>query len=316
MKTFLIILACTAGVLAVLLLISAEFFYEVILNMKVVRKYAKRFNLYDDTIINLFRNDRLYSDSLKWFVKLKLRDTVIKNNKGEDVHGYIIENQNMSNKWAICVHGYMGAPSIQAPYAKYFYDTGYNVICPSLRAHGEDKNRYCSMGWHDKDIVIAWIDYLVKKYPDCEIVLHGVSMGAATVMLATGEKLPRNVKCAVADCGFASCKDQFMHVMKNNMKIPVFPFFKLGNMISVVRGNFNFLKCEPVKAVAKSSTPTLFIHGTADVFDPYHVIDEVWDACSAEKERLDVENAPHAVSLAYDPELYCSTMDKFIEKYT
>ena len=100
------------------------------------------------------------------------------------------------------------------------------------------------------------------------------------------------------------------------MKIPVFPFFQLGNMISVIRGNFNFLKCEPVKAVAKSETPTLFIHGTADVFVPYHVIEDIWNACSAEKERLDVENAPHAVSLAYDPELYCSAMDNFIAKYT
>lgn len=316
MKTTLIILACIIGIAATVLFVLAEFFYEVILNMKVVRKYAKRFNLYDDTIINLFRNNQLYSDSMKWFVKLKLHDTVIKNNKGKDVHGYIIENEDKTDKWAICVHGYMGAPSIQAPYAKHFYDSGYSVICPSLRAHGEDKNRYCSMGWHDKDIVIAWINYLVNKYPDCEIVLHGISMGAATVMLATGENLPANVKCAISDCGFSSCKKQFIHVMKSNMKIPVFPFFQLGNMISVVRGNFNFLKCEPVKAVAKSNTPTLFIHGTADIFVPYSVIDDVWEACSAEKERLDVADAPHAVSLAYDPQLYFSAMNNFIKKYT
>lgn len=315
MKTALIISVCIIGIALIVLLAFAEFFYEVILNMKVVKKFAKRFNMYDDTIINLFRKNKLYSDSMKWFLKLKLQDTVIKNNKGKDVHGYIIENENKTNKWAICVHGYMGTPSIQAPYAKHFYDAGYNVLCPSLRAHGEDENRYCSMGWHDKDIVIAWINYLVNKYPDCEIVLHGISMGASTVMLVTGEKLPANVKCAVSDCGFSSCKKQFIHVMKNNMKIPVFPFFQLGNMISVVRGNFNFLKCSPVKAVAKSKTPTLFIHGTADDFVPYKMIEDVWEACSAEKERLDVEGSTHAVSLAHDPDLYLSTMDNFIKKY-
>lgn len=315
MKTAFIVFVCAVGIALIVLLALAEFFYEAILNMKVVRKYAKRFNMYDDTIINLFRNDQLYSDSMKWFVKLQLQDTVIKNSKGKNVHGYIIENENRTNKWAICVHGYMGAPSIQAPYAKHFYDVGYNVLCPSLRAHGEDKNRYCSMGWHDKDIVIAWIKHLVNKYPDCEIVLHGISMGAATVMLATGEKLPVNVKCAVSDCGFSSCKEQFIHVMKNNMKIPVFPFFQLGNMFSVVRGNFNFLKCEPAKAVAASETPTLFIHGTGDNFVPYRMIDEVFGACSSEKARLDVADATHAVALAYDSELYFSTMDNFIEKY-
>lgn len=315
MKTALIISACIIGVAVIVLFVLSDFFYEVVLNMKVVRKYAKKFNMYDDTIINLFRKNPLYKDSMNWFLKLKLQDTVIKNDKGRNVHGYIIENENRTNRWAICVHGYMGAPSIQAPYAKHFYDAGYNVLCPSLRAHGEDENRYCSMGWHDKDIVVAWIKYLVEKYPDCEIVLHGISMGASTVMLVTGEKLPSNVKCAVSDCGFASCKDQFVHVMKNRMKIPVFPFFQLGNVISVVRGNLNFMKCSSAQAVAKSVTPTLFIHGTADDFVPYHVIEDVWEACSAEKERLDVEGAAHAVSLAHAPELYLSTMDNFISRY-
>lgn len=316
MKTAFIVFACAIGIATVVLLILAEFFYEVILNMKVVRKFAKKFNLRDDTIINLFRNDPLYSDSMKWFLKMKPADTIIKNSKGKDVHGNIIENEKKTNKWAICVHGYMGAPSIQAPYAKHFYDNGYNVLCPSLRAHGDDTHKYCSMGMHDKDILITWINYLVNKNPDCEIVLHGVSMGAATVMLATGEKLPANVKCAVSDCGFSSCKEQFIHVMKNNMKIPVFPFFQLGNMISVVRGNFNFLKCDPAKAVAASETPTLFIHGTGDNFVPYRMIENVFGACSAEKDRLDVEGATHAVSLSYDTELYFSAMDNFIGKYT
>lgn len=316
MKTAIIIFASVAALALIALIVSAEFFYEVILNMKVVRKYARRFNLLDDTIKNLFRNNEIYSESMKWFLKLRPEDTVIKDSKGKDVHGNIIENENKTDKWAICVHGYMGAPSIQAPFAKHFYDNGYNVICPSLRAHGEDTHKYCSMGWHDKNIVIAWINYLVKKYPDCEIVLHGVSMGAATVMLATGEKLPGNVKCAVSDCGYSSCKEQFIHVMKNNMKIPVFPFFQLGNLISITRGNFNFTKCLPVKAVAHSKTPTLFIHGTGDNFVPYRMVEDVFDACSAEKERLDVADATHAVALAYDPELYFSAMDSFIKKNT
>lgn len=316
MKTAIIIFASVAALALMALIVSAEFFYEVILNMKVVRKYARRFNLLDDTIKNLFRNNEIYSESMKWFLKLRPEDTVIKDSKGKDVHGNIIENENKTDKWAICVHGYMGAPSIQAPFAKHFYDNGYNVICPSLRAHGDDTHKYCSMGWHDKNIVIAWINYLVKKYPDCKIVLHGVSMGAATVMLATGEKLPGNVKCAVSDCGYSSCKEQFIHVMKNNMKIPVFPFFQLGNLISIIRGNFNFTKCLPVKAVAHSKTPTLFIHGTGDNFVPYRMVEDVFDACSAEKERLDVADATHAVALAYDPELYFSAMDSFIKKNT
>ncbi len=295
---------------------GAELLYECTMNVPFAKKVSKKTGLQDKTMIELFKNNPLFRDSLVWFRSLKLNDTVVKNNIGEEIHGYIIKNKKESNKWAICVHGYMGSPGIQSPFVKHFYDNGYNVLCPYMRAHGRDTNKYCSMGWYDKNILLDWIDYLTCIYPGCEIVLHGVSMGAATVMLATGEILPHNVKCAVADCGYSSCKDVFAHVMKHNMHMPSFPLLNVANMISRVRGNFDFNKCTPANAVALSETPTFFIHGTGDDFVPYRMLDIVFNACTAEKERLDIADAPHAVALAYAPELYFSSMDRFIEKYT
>lgn len=311
MKTAIICISVALFVLFV----CTEFFYESILNTKVVRKYAKKMNLYDDTLINLFRHNEVYNGAMKWFVKQKTSDTVIKDAKGKDVHGHVIRNEAESHKWAICAHGHICTPSMQAPFAQHFYEKGYNVVCPSMRGHGDDTHRYCSMGWYDKDIVIAWINYIVENDPDSEIVLHGVSMGAATVMLVTGEKIPSNVKCAVSDCGFSSCKEQFAHVMKTRMKIPFFPLYYTGAILSWLRGNFYFSACMPVKAVASSETPTLFIHGTADDIVPYRMLDDVYNACSAEKERLDIPDATHAVALSFDPELYFSVMDKFTENY-
>ena len=294
----------------------AELLYESVLNVSFAKKMAAKIGLQDDTIAKLFRDNALFRDSMIWFRKIKPDDTVIRDSDGNDIHAYIIENETKTDKWAICVHGYMGSPSVQSPYIKHFYEKGYNVLCPSLKAHGNDTNKYCSMGWHDKNILLGWIGYLVALYPDCEIVLHGVSMGAATVMLATGEKLPVNVRCAVADCGYSSCKDAFKHVMKTNLHMPDMPILELANIVSVMRGNFNFADCSPVKAVAKSVTPTLFIHGTGDDFVPYRMLNEVFNACTAEKERLDIADAPHAVALAYDPDSYFGTMDRFVGKYT
>lgn len=305
----------TALLGATAMIAGAELLYECTMNVKVAKKVSAKIGLQDDTMTELFKNDPLFRDSMVWFKSLKLRDNVIKSSRGEEVHGYIIENEKKTNKWAICVHGYMGSPSIQSPFIKHFYDKGYNVLCPSLRAHGWDTNKYCSMGWHDKNIVLAWIDYLTCIYPGCEIVLHGVSMGAATVMLVTGEILPYNVKCAVADCGYSSCSEMFRHVMKHSMHMPSFPLLSVANIISRARGNFDFGKCSPAGAVSKSKTPTFFVHGTGDDFVPYSMLDTVFNACTAEKERLDIADAPHAVALAYDPDLYFSSMDRFIEKY-
>lgn len=294
---------------------GAELLYECTMNVNFAKKVSAKIGLQDNTIAELFRTNPLFRDSMTWFRSLSLSDNVIKNSDGEEIHGYIIKNESDSNKWAICVHGYMGSPSIQSPFIKHFYDRGYNVVCPCLRAHGWDTNRYCSMGWHDKKIVLSWIDYLTCIYPGCEIVLHGVSMGAATVMLVTGEILPYNVKCAIADCGYSSCMDVFRNVMKNNLHLPSFPLLNVANAISRTRGNFDFSKCSPANAVSVSRTPTLFVHGTGDDFVPYSMLDVVFNACTAEKERLDIADAPHAVAVAYDPELYFNSMDNFIEKY-
>lgn len=294
---------------------GAEFMYESVLNTKFAPVMAKKLNLMDETLVELFKNNELFRNSIIWFKKLNLTDTAIRNSAGEDIHAYILKQNEETDKWAICVHGYMCTPSAQSPFIKHFYENGYNVICPSLKGHGEDSGKYCSMGYHDKNIVISWIDYITNINPHSRIVLHGVSMGGATVMLVSGEKLPENVKCIISDCGYSSCKDVFAHVLKHNLGLPSFPLLNAASIVSEIRGNFRFSKCSPRDAVAHSSTPTLFIHGTADDFVPYSMIDEVYNACTAEKERLDVADAPHGAALAFAPEEYFERMDSFIGKY-
>ena len=145
----------TAVLGAATLVAGAELLYECTMNVPFAKKVSAKTGLQDQTLIELFKNDPLFRDSLLWFRSLELKDTVVKTSEGEDIHGYIIKNEKESNKWAICVHGYMGSPSIQSPFVKHFYDAGYNVLCPCMRAHGWDTNKYCSMGWHDKNIVLS-----------------------------------------------------------------------------------------------------------------------------------------------------------------
>ena len=171
------------------------------------------------------------------------------------------------------------------------------------------------MGFHDKDICIAWVNYIIEQAPDAEIVLHGYSMGAATVMLATGETLPKNVKAAVADCGFTNCYKQFGHVLKSYAHLPAFPFVDAMNAVSVARKNFNLRKNSPIDAVKRSVTPTVFLHGTADDFVPYYMMDELYNACAAPKAKQPIEGALHATASVKDPALYWKTVDGFLANY-
>ena len=210
-------------------------------------------------------------------------------------------------------HGYNASPESTGVFAEHYHKLGYNCICPSMRGWGNDENNYCTMGYHDKKLCMAWIDYIVDKDPDAQIVLHGYSMGAVTVMLATGEALPPQVKAAVSDCGFTSCWEQYANVIRLYAKLPAFPLLHAVNATSMLRGNFNIRKNLPIEAVRRSVTPTVFLHGTADDFVPFSMMDRLYDACAAPKAKQAIEGADHAHAVYTDPALYWKTVDNFLK---
>ena len=138
-------------------------------------------------------------------------------------------------------------------------------------------------------------------------------MGAVTVMLSTGEALPPQVKAAVADCGFTSCWEQYANVIKYYTKLPPFPLLYAVNAASILRRNFDIRKNVPIDAVKRSVTPTVFLHGTADAFVPFSMMDRLYDACAAPKARQPIEGADHARAVYTDPGLYWRTVDGFLK---
>ena len=137
-------------------------------------------------------------------------------------------------------------------------------------------------------------------------------MGAVTIMLATGEALPSQVKAAVADCGFTSCWEQYANVIRLYAKLPPFPLLHAINATSMLRGNFDIRKNVPIDAVKRSVTPTVFLHGTADDFVPFEMMDRLYEACAAPKAKQAIEGAVHAQSVYTDPALYWKTVDEFL----
>lgn len=304
----------TAAGCAAAYLAAGEAAYEGVMNIKLSRLLTQKLHLENKPMMDILLNHEVYTSSYEWYDALDLTDTVIVDSTGKHIHGYILKQPEYSKKWAVVMHGYCGDPRAEAPFAKHFYDNGYNIVFPHMRGHEHDESRYCSMGFYDKDIVCGWIDFVVGEDSESEIILHGTSMGAATVMLVTGEGIPKNVRAAIADCGFSSCRKMFEGQMKA-MKLPSFPFLNAFNTVSRLRGNLDINKCSPVESIKHSTTPTLFIHGTDDDLVPYYMLDEVYDACSAEKDRLDVPGAVHTAAVAVDEKGYFAKVDEFVAKY-
>lgn len=231
------------------------------------------------------------------------------------LHADIYENESGNSKWAIVTHGYTGNAASMTRWVRNFYEQGYNVLAPDLRGHGNSEGEYIGMGWHDRLDMLQWIDEIIQKDANAEIVLFGISMGGATVMMTSGEELPSNVKVIVEDCGYASVADVFAYQLDDLFGLPEFPVMNAANTVTNIRAGYDLYEASAVDQVSKSKTPTLFIHGDADTFVPYEMLDEVYNAASVEKDKLVIEGAGHGEAEKVNPELYWKTIWDFVTKY-
>ena len=287
--------------------------YEGVLNINVNNFISSKINVVDPAQTDACAND--YNvEAGNWWGGAEKRTEKLEYKNGSVIYAVVIPAEKDSGKWAIINHGYTSGPDGMSRYAMEYHKRGYNCLLPYLRGHGKDKNRYCSMGWYDKDYVVAWAQRIVTWDENAQIVIHGESMGAATTMLATGEYLPANVKAAVEDCGYTTVMEQYEVTLKAN-HIPPHPVLDMLNAYSHIAGKFDFNKTSPIEAVARSVTPTLFVHGEADNLIPISMMDEVYNACSAPKDKFTVPGAAHASSSSVDPEYYWKKVDEFLVKF-
>ena len=310
LKTALKVSAAAAGTV----LAAGAAVYEGALNRKLNAFFIRKFDKPDEEQTALYAGENR-ADAQTWFTENKGEDRTLTTEKTGRIHAYVIPAETDSHKWAVLCHGYNGAPEGTAVYAVHYHALGYHCVSPAMRGWGNDETAYCSMGWRDQDICRAWIDWIVAMDPGAQIVLHGYSMGAVTVMLATGKDLPENVKAAACDCGFTACEAQFRHVIGSFTGLPAFPLLNAVSLIAKLRGNLDVKRNRPIDAVARSKTPTIFLHGTADDFVPYPMMRELYDACAAPKTMQPIEGGQHASSVMKDPDTYWRAVDAFLDAY-
>ena len=262
------------------------------------------------------RLDKIMQVGKDWFNNIDKEKLAIKSsNFNKNIMADYIFAENESNVCVIVIHGYTSNPCAMGVYAQKYHELGYNVLMPSLNGHADSEAGIITMGWHDRLDVIDWINYLVENNPNIKIILHGVSMGAATTMMATGENLPANVVAAVADCGYTSVWDIFDNKIRNSFKMHTFPTLYSANTVNKLYSGFDFKQASSVEQLKKSKTPTIFIHGDKDTFVPYEMLNKVYNACASEKEKVTIPNSPHARNSCANPDLYWVSVEKFINKY-
>ena len=217
--------------------------------------------------------------------------------------------------WLIMLHGYRsGAERDFCGGIKFGIDSGFNVLLVDQRAHGKSEGKCLTFGIKERYDCLTWINYVISQAGgSCKIALYGMSMGAATVLMAAGSGLPKNVACIVADCGYTSPKAIIKKVIRE-MHYPVFPTYALVRLGGMLFGGFDIEEYSAVQAMEKCDIPVLFIHGDDDRFVPCDMGRENHRHCRAEgKKLLIVPNAGHGMSYMSDKRAYLGTVSEFLK---
>lgn len=261
---------------------------------------------------------RICAENRRWLESYGFEKYEMQSDRGYRLQGYLMRPEKPSDVYILGCHGHRcdGRTEFNA-FAQYYLRKGINVFLIDHVASGESGGRYISMGKFEHEDAIKWLGFLTDTFGrDIKIIVHGVSMGAATVMLMAGSgRLPENVKLIVEDCGYTSAMDEFEFKL-NSFNIPPKPILDTVNAISRKRADFDFSETNALEAVKNARVPMLFVHGTGDLFVPVHMVNQLYEACGSEnKELLIIDGAAHAMSFIKDRAKYEAKLDEMLSKF-
>ncbi len=218
-------------------------------------------------------------------------------------------------KTAICMHGYHSLPlNGFSVVAERFIKQGYNVLLPFQRAHGKSEGKYMTYGLKESDDLLKWIDF-ISAIPSCEkILVYGISMGGATVGIASSEITSKKVKALVIDCGYTTVDALLWHIVEER-NLPGKLFIPGISRLVKRRIGMGFTDADTEKSLCKNKIPTLFIYGDCDKTVSKECIEKNYSACKAEKDLLIVEGAGHSVALISGGEDALCRFDDFVNKH-
>lgn len=309
------LLVLVAIVFLLIQVLGSFFFYELAVNRGPKDFLQKNADLeVADETMDLYLN----GSWIDWVNAQEFEQLTLTSRDGLKLSGYYLPASTPTDKLVILTHGYLGHAKQMGLFGQYYYnDLGYNIFMPDARGHGKSEGTYYGFGWPDRLDLIDWTHSLVKKLgADTEVVYHGLSMGASTVLMASGvEELPRQVKAIIADSPYKSVYQLFKYQMNRMFHLPAFPLLDSTSVLTKIRAGYSFREASTLKEVKKANIPILYIHGESDTFVPTEMAKDLYLHTSSDAELFLVPNANHGESFALAGDKYKMKIDQFLNRY-
>lgn len=209
-------------------------------------------------------------------------------------------------------HGYRGSSRRDlSGGVQRCFRLGHSALLVDQRGCGRSDGNVITFGICEQRDCLQWVDFLIRQQgSQVRIILTGVSMGAATVMMAAGNPLPPNVIGVLADCGYTTPEEIIRIVLRKQRLLVnmVYPFVRLSARLL---GGFRLHSDSPIEAMKRCKVPVIFFHGECDDFVPCEMSRQLYEACASRKKLVTVPGAGHGLCYLTDPELYIQQLQEF-----
>lgn len=243
--------------------------------------------------------------------ELPWEDVYIDSFDGLRLHARLLRGKGEDS--VVLVHGYRSSGENDfAGIAQYYMARGFGLLLIDQRAHGESEGREIRFGTCEREDVRRWAEFASARLGG-RLWLHGVSMGAATVLMAAGEGFPCPVAGIVADSSFTSPRDVLAYQMTRQYHLPQFPFVPIGTLAGMLIAGRDFAFGSVVRAVEAAKEPILFVCGLEDRSLPAGSTQKLRAARGGRDPILEVPGAKHALGWLCDPGAYAAALDGFIK---
>jgi len=253
-----------------------------------------------------------------WLFAQNPEEVEIKSRDGLTLRGYFLAALRPSGKLVVCVHGYSyNGPDQFGALLPFYHEENYHILLPDHRAHGRSDGTYigfCALEWRD---MFDWTEAFVRRLgADTRVVLHGISMGGATVMNCNAHNPPECVKCVVEDCGFTNGYEMVSLVARRDLHIHFPPMMWACRMwYRLVNGCSLRYDADPYGRMGQCKLPMLFIHGESDPFVPVEMGRRCFEAAAVPKDLLLIEGAGHSMSYFLGKERYDAKLRAFFAQW-
>ncbi|MBR5452293.1 MAG: hypothetical protein IKV36_04800 [Clostridia bacterium] len=191
------------------------------------------------------------------------------------------------------------------------FSLGRSALVIDQRGCGKSDGNVITFGINESRDCLTWVDFIINNIDkEAKIILTGISMGAATVIMAAGRGTPTNVIGVLADCGYTSAKEIIKKVIRD-MKLPADLLYPLVKAAARLWGGFDLEEISPIDALQKTELPICFFHGEDDAFVPCEMSVRNHDSYGGKKMILTVKGAGHGLCYMLAPNEYLQTFADF-----